>query len=328
MTSATRPAASPGPFSRRRRPLRRALWAATLAGCCGTVGCQGTGGPLALLKRGDATSGSAVAEDPFNAAETALASASGPGGQGKEGRASLGLGGGVVRTASLDGARTAARPASGSTASGVTRVDPNKPPQSAAGRWKAGEGSDAGAAKVTLAGGAFAASDAPAEARVTPVAAQQTARAAMPAAAPATPAAKAPAATDTKEDIDWGAEMAAFADKAAAETSTPVDSPATPNPTPAKESTGVTKPAATVTENLGDPLDRESLPHAPLWNASAESEPAEPAAAPVKPAVPAPSAAAPAAEDDGWRSRTAAEPAPAASAKTEPAAAIDPFAGL
>ncbi|MFH5806057.1 hypothetical protein [Alienimonas sp. DA493] len=335
MISATPPAASPGPYPARRLPFRRTVLAATLAGCCATVGCQGSGGPLALLKRGGATPEARVVDDPFNAAEAALASAA-PSGAGDEGRVSLG--GGAVRTAALDGARTAARPAGG-----VTRVDPSTPPRTAPGRWKAGEGSDSevGAAKVTLTGGAFAASDAPAPAaRVTPAAAQRPAArsktaATAPAAAP-TAAPKTAAAAPPQEDVDWGAEMAAFAEQAAetpeespkspAESATPADAPATPDPTVPKESESVTKPAATVTENLSDPVDRESLSHAPLWNAAADepaTEPGAPAAA--APAPKAAAAAAPASqktEDDGWRSRSEKE------SKAEPATEIDPFAGL
>ncbi|WP_171189632.1 hypothetical protein, partial [Alienimonas chondri] len=114
-----------------RRPVALAV---TLAGCCAGVGCETVSKQLAFLSPRSQVSGESIASDPFNQAERAMAAASqSTRSAGGEGRVSLD---GPIRTVSLDGARTAARPAE------VTRVDPTVSPRPAAGRWQAGEGSD------------------------------------------------------------------------------------------------------------------------------------------------------------------------------------------
>ena len=314
--------AAPTPAALRRRLLRSRLLrsaacAALLLGSGAAVGCRGAGGPLASTDPAGP-----LAADPFGAAELAMTDAdpgAGPRHTGaataatSEGRVKLG--GGVVRTASVDVTRTVARP------TGVTRIDPSVPPGPATRGWQPGEGKDAPAAvvrtreskpgttpdagKVTLAGGAFAASE-------EGVAATRVARAA--ATAEATPAAPEPAA-----NVDWAAEMAEFAaasEAASAEPAPPTYSPVTPDDpfsTPIPESLTPKKGAADAPEGVPEALDQDSLPPAPLWNA-----PTAPAAEPVAERTvdpldaPQPTSAQP--PGKGWHSRKTSD--------------IDPFAGL
>ena len=278
MTAAPTPAAPRLPRSLRR--LRPTAGAVLLAGAAALVGCRSGGGSLASTEPPTRT-----AADPLAAAELAAADAWADGG--------------AVRTASLDAdiPRTAARPA------GVTRVNPLAPPVARAGGWLPGDGSDAPATRVPavvkLNADAGRVRLAGAE---TPAAAPRVKR--VKTAPPAAPSAGKPAAPS--EPIDWAAEMEAFAGRQAAAT------PAKASTTPARAAATPVVSQKVETRTPGDsrggalppPLDRESLPPAPLWGRPAAAS-ADAAAAP-KPTTARP-------PGGGWHSRKTAD--------------IDPFAG-
>ena len=330
MTSATRPDASTPPAFARRPVRRPALWAFALAGCGAAVGCETAGQRLASFRSLRSPSAATLSDDPFNAAETAMASTSKEDSPLAEGRVSLDN---PVRTASVDVTRTVARPG------GVTRVDAGVATATPPGRWMAGEGTDdgaavvrtsgeAGAGMVTLAGGAFAATDGP---RVTPLTADSATAAPQPTApqpaararATASAAAARPAKTQPApaETVDWRAEMDAFATNAAASATksvTPADAPATSESTPEPKSVTPVAESEGRSEETVETIDRDSLPSAPLWNPTADAAPVAEAAAEPSPAAGDPiDAARPTTAQPpggGWHSR-----------KTEE---IDPFAGF
>ena len=335
MTSANTPVPpSPGPSPSAPRATlrasgRSALCAFAVAGCCAAVGCQGVGERMAALnplKRSPAAT--SLSDDPFNAAEVALAEPAGGTLDGGEGRARLGD---PVRTASVDVTRTVARPA------GVTRVDPSVPP--GRGNWKAGEGADtADVGKVTLAGGAFAATDAPAAGRVTPAVATSpvTAEAAPKPAARPEPKPEPKAASTPKPKaakIDWAAEMDAFAEEAArdaAESATPADASPTPSKesaTPAQESVTPSKSAPASAGETIETVDPDALPSAPLWGAATAEAADATEAADTADAAPAPKFEAPNVDPTAAPRPTSAQP-PGGGWHSRKTGEIDPFAGL
>ena len=305
--------AAPTPAVQRRRPLRgrllrSAACAALLLGSGAAAGCRGAGGPLASTE-----THAPLAADPFGAAELAMSDAGAGAGTAASAEGRVKLGGGVVRTASVDVTRTVARP------TGVTRIDPSTPPGPATRGWQPGEGKDAPAAvvrtrkaqtgttpdagQVTLAGGAFAASE-------DGVTSTRVARA----------AATAPAAVEPAANVDWAAEMAEFAgagDATSPESAPSTDSAATPDDpfsTPVPESETPEKGAADAPEGVPEALDQDSLPPAPLWNAPAAAPAAEPVAEPTGDPLDAPQPTSAQPPGGGWHSRKTSD--------------IDPFAGL
>ena len=276
---------APGP----RRPpspaaLRRFAAGVGIAACAASAGCRGGGGFLAAKP----------ASDPFAAAVASADGFGGPAVADDDGSAVVklsdpGLGGGGVRTASLE---TPARPAPG--VAGVTRVNPFAAPTPAAptgGGWLPGDGSD----------------DPPAAIAAVPPAAADSPATAF--AASDSPAAAAPA-----EPVDWAAELEAFAGPAA-----PADPPAAVPPVPVAPTVDPFAPAAAVAvpaKVVATPVavsseppaaprfDPGDLPPAPLWDAGDEDAP--PAATPApRPAALGSGTPQTAADrrGDGWHSR-------------------------